>query len=43
MLLQTWLIELYAGSQEVTTYAAPQLGIPVARCLTVDKDCSTHA
>lgn len=39
---QKWLIELYAGSQEVTMYAADQLGIPTANCLTVDYDPRTH-
>lgn len=36
--VQKWLIELYAGSQEVTMYAADQLNIPTANCLTVDHD-----
>ena len=36
--LQIWAIELYSGTQQFTKYAALQLGIPAARCITIDID-----
>ena len=39
--LQIWLVELFSGSQEFTTFAACQLDIPADQCLTIDYDSGT--